>query len=172
MSFKVAAAPLRNETATSAPRSGAIGVLPVDDLPDAKYVTRLRIAVICPSCSNYATVEGQGEEYRNITKMLEPTFCCSVCSWRPSNARDTPQQWRVYYAGRLGGTLIWSVNEEHMEVLVRFLETQPRRRKRVEFPWEYKALMSRLPIEATSGRSRNDMVSLLKKLQKTRPRGV
>jgi hypothetical protein len=57
-------------------------------------------------------------------------------------------------------------------VLVKFLETPPRRRKRVEFGWEYRALMGRLPMQATSGRFRNDMVSLIKKMQRTRPRGV
>jgi hypothetical protein len=103
--------------------------------------------------------------------MLKPMFECSACTWKPAS-HDTPDQWRVYYAGRLEGTLIWAVNEAHMEVLVKFLETNPRRRKRVEFPWEYKQLMSRLPHQATSGRFRNDMVSLIKKLQRTRPRGV
>lgn len=164
--------PLSNETATSAPRQGAVGVLPVDELGEGiDYVTKLTICVTCPNCANYAQVVGEGNEYRNITKMLLPRFVCSVCSWVPA-AHDTPEQWRVYYAGRLGGTLIWAVNEEHMDVLVEFLETPPRRRKRVAFPWEYKALMSRLPHEATSGRFRNDMVSLIKRLQRTRPRGV
>jgi hypothetical protein len=163
---------LRNETATSAPRQGFVGVLPVEDFEDPHtYRARLRIAVVCPNCSNYATVSGIGPEYRNITKMIEPELTCTVCSWIPAG-HDTPDMWRVYYAGRLGGTLIWAVNEEHMEVLVKFLETNPRRRKRVEFPWEYKALMGRLPHEATSGRFRNDMVSLIKRLQRTRPRGV
>ena len=163
---------LANETATSAPRQGFVGVLPVEEFDSpSTYTTTLSISVICPSCSNYATVSGIGPEFRNITKMLEPEFACTVCSWIPA-PHDTPEQWRVYYAGRLGGTLIWAVNEEHMDVLVKFLETNPRRRKRVEFPWEYKALMSRLPHEATSGRYRNDVVSLIKRLQRTRPRGV
>jgi hypothetical protein len=164
--------PLHNETARSAPRQGVIGVLPVDDLgEEVTYVTRLTICVTCPNCANYARIVGDGGEYRNITKMLAPHLVCSVCSWAPA-AHDTPDQWRAYYAGRLGGTLIWAMNEEHMDVLVDFLETNPRRRKRVEFPWEYRALMSRLPHEATSGRYRNDVVSLIKRLQRTRPRGV
>lgn len=165
-------APLRNTEATSAPRSGYVGVLPVDELPEQEYVTDLRIAVVCPNCSNYGVVEGTGGEYRNVTKMLEPTFRCTVCSWGPADERDSPARWKVYYAGRLEGTMIWAVNEEHMEVLVRFLEKHPRRRKLVEFPWEYRQLMGRLPHEATSGRFRNQMVSLIKKLQQTRPRGV
>lgn len=164
--------PLRNETATSAPRQGFVGVLPVEELgEDTTYITRLTIAVSCPNCSNYARIVGEGEEYRNVTKMLDPRFRCSVCSWEPA-AHDTPEQWKVYYAGRLGGTLVWAVNEEHMDVLVHFLETPPRRRKRVEFGWEYKALMNRLPHEITSGRFRNDMVSLIKRLQRTRPRDI
>jgi hypothetical protein len=166
-------APLCNNHATSAPRQGKLGVLPVDELPDGEhaYITKLTIIVECPSCSNYAWVEGDGSEYRNVTKMLNPGYVCSVCSWKPSPG-DSPEQWQAYYAGRLGGTLVWAVNEEHMEALVRFLETNPRRRKRVEFGWEYKSLMSRLPHEVTSGRFRNDMVSLIKRLQRMRPRGV
>lgn len=171
MSRSETGTPLRNETATSSPRSGQVGVLPVDALDAGAYVTPLHICVTCPYCSNYARILGSGNEYRNVTKMRDPVFRCSVCSWRPA-AHDTPRQWAAYYRGRLEGTLIWAMNEEHMEVLVRFLETQPRRRKRVEFPWEYRALMSRLPHQATSGRFRNDTVSLIKKLQRTRPRGV
>ncbi len=165
--------PLCNDHATSAPRQGQLGVLPVEELPDGPdaYVTRLRIIVECPSCSNYAWVEGDGSEYRNVTRMLHPGFGCSVCSWAPSET-SCPEQWKAYYAGRLGGTLVWAVNEEHMDVLVKFLETNPRMRKRVVFGWEYKSLMQRLPHEVTSGRFRNDMVSLIKRLQRTRPRGV
>lgn len=59
-----------------------------------------------------------------------------------------------------------------MDVLVKFLETHPRMRKRVVFGWEYKSLMGRLPHQVTSGRFRNDMVSLVKRLQQTRPHGV
>lgn len=147
-------------------------MLPVEALEPDVYRTRLRIAVSCPECTNYATIEGDGSEYRNITKMEHPTFRCSVCSWGPTGEQDTPHQWRVYYAGRLGGTLLWAVNEEHMAVLVEFLETMPRWRKRVEFGWEYRALMARLPRGITSNRSRSDVVSLLKKLQRTRPRHV
>ena len=170
--FRKPGHPLTNTTATSAPRQGFVGVLPVEEFDDdVTYVTRLAISVQCPNCMNYARVSGRGPEYRNITKMLEPHFQCSVCSWEPA-PHDTPEQWKVYYAGRLGGTLVWAVNEEHMDVLVVFLETQPQRRKRVQFPWEYKALMGRLPHEITSGRFRNDMVSLIKRLQRTRPRGV
>jgi hypothetical protein len=165
------AAPLRNESASSAPRSGEVGVLPVDELPEeTTYVTPLHISVHCPNCTSYALVEGDGGEYRNITKMLGPTFRCSQCSWRPTTDAETPRQWRVWYQGRLGGTLIWAVNEEHLDVLEEFLETSPKRRKRVEFGWEYRALMKRLPLEATSNRNRNDMVSLIKKLRMTRPR--
>lgn len=163
--------PLTNEIATSAPRRGEVGVLPVDELTDPAHVTRLRIAVVCPECMNYATIEGRGSEFRNVTQMLEPTYRCSQCSWEPA-AHDTPERWRVYYGGRLGGTLIWAMNEEHLELLVRYLETPPRRRKRLEFGWEYGRLMQRLPPEATSGRQRNDVVSLMKKLLKTRPRDL
>jgi len=167
---------LCNATATSAPRQGFVGVLPVEGFERTVdgaeiYTTRLMIVVTCPNCSNYGRVQGEGSEYRNITKMIEPRYQCSVCSWEPA-AHDTPDQWKAYFAGRLEGTLIWAVNEEHMKVLVHFLETPPHRRKRVQFPWEYRALMSRLPHEATSGRFRNDMVSLIKRLQRTRPRGV
>ena len=176
MASTVGPAPLRNEEATSAPRSGQVGVLPVEELVNEHgpldHEARLRIAVVCPYCSNYGTIEGIGAEYRNITKMIGPTYECSHCSWRPSDVRDTPQQWHVYYSGRLGGTLVFAVNEEHMDILVQYLEAPPKRRKKVEFPWEYKALMSRLPHDVTSGRVRNDMVSLIKKLQKTRPRGI
>lgn len=160
---------LTNESATSAPRQGFVGVLPVDELEGDTYEARLVIAVSCPSCSNYARIEGTGAEYRNVTKMMEPRFLCSACSWEPAS-HDTPHKWKVYYEGRLGGTLVWAVNEEHMDVLVKFLETPPRRRKRVEFGWEFKALMNRLPHEITSGRFRNDMVSLIKRLQRMRPR--
>lgn len=166
--------PLTNEHATSAPRQGFLGVLPVASLADDggdPYLTRLRIIVECPRCTNYAVIEGEGSEYRNVTRMLSPAFRCSVCSWRPS-ANDAPEQWKAYYAGRLGGTLVWAVNEEHMDVLVKFLETHPRMRKRVVFGWEYKSLMGRLPHQVTSGRFRNDMVSLVKRLQQTRPHGV
>lgn len=163
---------LRNLTATSSPRQGLLGVLPVEELPgDDPYETPLTIAVVCDGCTNYARIEGIGSEYRNVTRMLAPTFSCSVCSWKPDE-HDTPEQWRAYFAGRLGGTLVFAVNEEHMDVLVQFLETNPRRRKRVEFPWEYRALMSRLPHDVTSGRFRHDMVSLIKRLQRTRPHGV
>lgn len=165
------AAPLLNTSATSAPRRGELGVLPVDELDEGAYSTQLRIAVTCPGCANYAIVEGEGSEYRNVTKMLAPAFRCSVCSWAPV-PHDSPEKWSAYYSGRLGGTLVWAVNEEHMDVLVRYLESQPRRRKRVEFPWEYRALMARLPHDVTSGRVRNDMVSLVKKLQRTRPHGL
>jgi hypothetical protein len=164
--------PLLNENASSAPRSGEVGVLPVDGLGSDEYSTKLRIAVTCPECSNYGVLEGRGSEYRNVTKMVAPTYRCSVCSWGPTSASDSPMQWRVYYMGRLEGTLLWAVNEEHMEVLVEFLETSPRRRKRVEFGWEFRALMARLPRDITSNRHRNDVVSLLKKLQRTKPRDV
>lgn len=166
--------PLRNTEATSAPRQGYLGVLPVADLPVTNtpgddYRTRLRIVVTCPACSNYAEITGTGNEYRNVTRMIDPRFRCSVCSWGPGE-HDTPVRWAAYYSGRLGGTLVWAVNEDHMDVLVRYLETGPRRRKRVEFDWEYRSLMNRLPHEVTSGRFRNDMVSLIKRLQRTRPR--
>jgi hypothetical protein len=164
--------PLLNSEATSAPRSGWIGVLPVDELPEeAAQEARMIVAVQCPECNNYARIEGRGDEFRNVTKLIDPRFQCSVCSWVP-RPHDSPQQWRAYYAGRLGGTLMWAMNEEHMDVLVRFLEVPPRRRSRVEFPWEYKALMSRLPTDITSGRLRNDMVSLVKRLQRTKPRDI
>lgn len=163
---------LCNTEATSAPRSGSIGVLPIPQLSDdAVQRVRLMLAVHCPDCSNYGRIIGQGEEFRNVTKLVEPRFSCSVCSWGPA-PHDAPQMWRVYYAGRLGGTLVWAVNEEHMAVLVRYLETNPKRRAKVEFPWEYKALMSRLPTQVISGRFRNDMVTLIKRLQQTRPHGV
>jgi hypothetical protein len=148
-----------------------VGVLPVEELDSPTQQVPLCIVVMCPNCSNYATIEGTGDEFRNVTKMVAPTFGCTACSWHPS-VGESPVTWRVYYAGRLEGTLIWAMNEEHMEVLVRVLETPPRRRKRVEFPWEYRALMSRLPHQATSGRFRNDMVSLIKRLQRTKPHGV
>jgi hypothetical protein len=174
---------LCNETATSAPRQGWLGVLGVGQLTAADasgegassngqlYLTPLVIAVQCPNCTNYARITGEGNEYRNITKMLDPRFACSVCSWGPKPG-DSPEQWQAYYAGRLGGTLVWAANEEHMDVLVRYLEAPPQRRKRVEFGWEYRSLMNRLPHEITSGRARHDMVSLIKRLQRTRPRGV
>jgi len=170
---------LHNEEATSAPRSGWIGVLPVAELPrpeglkdgEELYVTDLQVAVHCPDCSNYARIVGEGSEFRNITKMLEPRFACSVCSWGPTEA-ETPERWQVYYAGRLGGTMVFAMNEEHMEVLVRYLETPPNRRNTTEYPWEYRGLMGRLPRGILSGRFRGDMVSLVKRLQRTRPHGV
>ena len=165
------ATPLLNTTANSAPRRGEVGVLPADELPHPEHVTALRIVVKCPECSNYAVLEGRGEEFRNVTQMIDPTFCCSQCSWEPAT-HDTPERWPVYYGGRLGGTLIWAMNEEHLDVLVRYLETPPNRRSGVQFGWEYRRLMARLPNEATSGRYRNDVVSLLKKLLKTKPHGV
>ena len=83
MASTAPAAPLLNTTATSAPRSGYIGVLPVDEFDAGAYITPLKLSVVCPSCTNYGLVEGHGSEYRNITKMLEPTYRCSFCSWRP-----------------------------------------------------------------------------------------
>lgn len=171
--------PLCNEEATSAPRSGWIGVLPVDELPrpegvkedEELYEAPLELAVQCPNCSNYARIVGTGSEFRNITKLVEPRFACSVCSWGPSPG-DSPQKWQAYYAGRLGGTMLFAMNEEHMEVLVSYLETPPNRRNTTEYPWEYRALMGRLPRGILSGRFRNDMVSLVKKLQRTRPHGI
>ncbi len=172
-------APLCNEEATSAPRSGWIGVLPVDELPrpegvsvdDELHVEHLQIAVHCPSCSNYARIVGDGSEYRNVTKLVDPRFACSVCSWGPSPG-DSPQRWQAYYAGRLGGTMVFAMNEEHMDVLVTYLEIPPNRRNTLEYPWEYRALMGRLPRGILSGRYRNDMVSLIKRLQRTRPHGI
>lgn len=172
-------APLCNEEATSAPRSGRVGVLPVDELPrpeslpedEPLHEEQLELAVHCPSCSNYARIVGTGSEYRNITKLLEPKFACSVCSWGPSSG-DCPEVWQVYYSGRLGGTMVFAVNEEHMDVLVEYLETPPNRRNTIQYPWEYRALMGRLPRGILSGRYRTDMVSLVKKLQRTRPHGV
>lgn len=170
---------LTNEEATSAPRSGYVGVLPVDELlppehapPDWEpHEARLEIAVQCPNCSNYARIVGEGSEFRNITKLIDPRFGCSVCSWGPSPG-DCPERWQVYYSGRLGGTLVYAMNEEHMEVLVEYLETPPNRRNTTEYPWEYRALMGRLPRGILSGRFRNDMVSLVKRLQRTRPHGI
>jgi hypothetical protein len=207
---------LTNEEATSAPRSGWIGVLPVDVLPvpgaaaaeeataaaeaakdpapaeermsepdhDARavavddddsdsdvYHTRLRIAVHCPDCTNYARIVGTGSEFRNITKLIEPRFGCSVCSWHPRPG-ECPEKWQVWYAGRLGGTMVFAMNEEHMEVLVAYLETPPKRRNTVDYPWEYRSLMGRLPRGILSGRFRTDMVSLVKRLQRTRPHGI
>lgn len=172
---------LRNEEATSAPRTGWIGVLPVDELPlpegvtDASQVheTPLQISVHCPECSNYARIVGDGSEFRNITKLLDARFACSVCSWGPGpDPSDTPIRWQAYYAGRLGGTMVFAMNEEHMDVLVAYLETSPKRRNTVEYPWEYRGLMGRLPRGILSGRYRNDMVSLVKRLQRTRPHGI
>lgn len=164
--------PLINETATSAPRAGRIGVLPMEELDEgSQQSVRLELAVHCPECSNYARIVGFGSDFRNITKLIDPRFQCSVCSWGPSPGQS-PEVWNAYYAGRLGGTLVFAMNEEHMEVLVDYLETPPHRRKRVQFPWEYKALMARLPHDITSGRMRNDMVSLIKRLQRTKPHGV
>lgn len=171
--------PLTNEEATSAPRSGWIGVLPVEELPrpegmaeDAElYSTPLELSVHCPDCTNYARIAGTGSEFRNITKLLDPVFGCSVCSWGPKED-DCPVKWQAYYAGRLGGTMVFAVNEEHMDVLVEYLETPPNRRNTVEYPWEYRALMGRLPRGILSGRFRNDMVSLVKRLQRTRPHGI
>lgn len=175
--------PLRNVEATSAPRSGYVGVLPVEELPrpegvaedDAEWephVTTLQIAVHCPSCTNYARIVGEGSEFRNVTKLLEPRFACSVCSWGPTSVEDTPARWQVYYAGRLGGTMVFAMNEEHMDVLVAYLETPPKRRNTTEYPWEYRALMGRLPRGILSGRFRGDYVSLVKRLQRTRPHGI
>ncbi|MCW2961361.1 MAG: hypothetical protein JWM25_687 [Thermoleophilia bacterium] len=171
--------PLLNEEATSAPRSGWIGVLPVEELPrpegvketDELYTELLDIAVQCPDCTNYARIEGIGSEFRNITKMLDPVFGCSVCSWGPSE-HDNPEKWQVYYAGRLEGAMVFAMNEEHMAVLVEYLETPPIRRNTVEYPWEYRALMGRLPRGMLSGKFRGDMVSLVKRLQRTRPHGI
>ncbi len=171
--------PLCNEEATSAPRSGWVGVLPVEELPrpegvsedDELHVERLSIAVHCPECSNYARIVGDGSEFRNITKLLEPRFGCSVCSWGPSPGA-CPEKWQVYYAGRLGGTMVFAMNEEHMEILVRYLETPPNRRNTTEYPWEYRGLMGRLPRGILSGRFRGDYVSLVKRLQRTRPHGI
>jgi hypothetical protein len=170
---------LCNEEATSAPRSGYVGVLPVTELPvpegvspdDEQYEAPLEIAVHCPECSNYARIIGTGSEFRNITKLLEPKFACSVCSWGPTPG-DCPERWQVYYAGRLGGTMVFAMNEEHMRVLVAYLETPPNRRNTTEYPWEYRGLMGRLPRGILSGRFRNDMVSLIKRLQRTRPHGI
>src|SRR3954462_8295955 len=100
---------LLNEEATSAPRSGWIGVLPVEELPrpeglaedDELHTEELELAVHCPNCSNYARIAGTGSEFRNITKLPEPRFACSVCSWGPTSAEDTPHRWEAYYAGRL-----------------------------------------------------------------------
>lgn len=172
--------PLLNEEATSAPRSGWIGVLPVDELPrpegvkeeDELYVEQLEIAVQCPECTNYARIVGEGSEFRNVTKLLDPRFACSVCSWGPTTPEDSPHKWQVYYAGRLGGTMVFAMNEEHMEVLVAYLETAPNRRNTTEYPWEYRGLMGRLPRGILSGRFRGDMVSLVKRLQRTRPHGI
>jgi hypothetical protein len=171
--------PLCNEEATSAPRSGWIGVLPVDELPrpegmpddEELHEARLELAVTCPSCSNYARIVGTGSEFRNITQLVDARFACSVCSWGPS-AGDCPEKWQAYYSGRLGGTMLFAMNEEHMDVLVAYLETPPNRRNTTEYPWEYRALMGRLPRGILSGRYRNDMVSLVKKLQRTRPHGI
>lgn len=172
--------PLLNTEATSAPRSGFIGVLPVDNLApteselasgDDPHEEFLEIAVHCPDCSNYARIVGFGSEFRNITKLVDPRFSCSTCSWHPQE-HTSPQKWQAYYAGRLGGTMLFAMNERHMDVLVNYLETPPNRRGTVEYPWEYRALMGRLPRGILSGRFRNDMVSLIKRLQKTRPRGV
>lgn len=174
-----AGARLCNEEATSAPRSGWVGVLPVAELPrpegvganDELHEERLQIAVECPNCTNYARIVGTGSEYRNVTKLLEPRFACSVCSWGPKPG-DCPERWKVYYAGRLGGTMVFAMNEEHMEVLVAYLETPPNRRNTTEYPWEYRGLMGRLPRGILSGRFRGDMVSLVKRLQRTRPHGI
>lgn len=172
MARKPTGSELVNETATASPRAGFLGVLPVDEVPDygqGAYVARLHIAVECPDCTNIGSIEGDGAEYRNVTKMVHPWFTCSSCSWGPSEA-NSPERWKAYYAGRLGGTLLFAVNEEHMELLVEYLETNPRRRVRVEFPWEYRSLMNRLPTQITSGRLRNDAVSLVKRLQRMRPK--
>ncbi len=173
-------APLLNDRAVSAPRTGVVGVLPMTDEELAEvaatgaspWTTELRIAVSCPECTNYAQVIGLGREYRNVTRMSSPVFWCSQCSWRPTCSDDTPIQWKTWYQGRYEGTMLWAVNEEHLDVLERFLETPPKRRKRVEFGWEYRSLMKRMPLAFTSGRHRNDMVSLVKKLRRTRPRDL
>ncbi|MCW2928438.1 MAG: hypothetical protein JWM86_2406 [Thermoleophilia bacterium] len=170
---------LTNEEATSAPRSGYVGVLPVEELPRPEglaegaelHVEWLQIAVTCPNCTNYGRIVGEGSEYRNITKMLSPMFACSVCSWGPTE-EECPDKWAVYYSGRLGGTMVFAMNEEHMEVLVGYLETPPNRRNTTEYPWEYRALMGRLPRGILSGRYRGDMVSLVKRLQRTRPHKI
>lgn len=170
---------LCNDEATSAPRSGWIGVLPVDELPlpdgmtdrDELHEEKLQIAVHCPQCSNYARIVGIGSEYRNITKLTDARFACSVCSWGPS-INDCPKRWQAYYAGRLAGRMIFAMNEQHMSVLISYLETPPHRRGTLQYPWEYRALMGRLPRGVLSGRFRNDMVSLVKRLQRTRPHGI
>jgi len=170
---------LTNVEATSAPRSGYIGVLPVDELlppehakQDAEvYQTPLELAVHCPDCTNYGRISGEGSEFRNITKLLQPRFACSVCSWGPTES-ECPERWQAYYTGRLGGTMMFAVNEEHMQVLVEYLETPPNRRNTTEYPWEFRALMGRLPRGILSGRFRNDMVSLVKRLQRTKPHGI
>lgn len=170
---------LCNDEATSAPRSGWVGVLPVKELPrpegvgadDDLHVERLQIVVHCPECSNYARIVGDGSEYRNVTKLLSPRYACSVCSWGPSPG-DCPERWQVYYAGRLNGMMMFAMNEEHMAVLVAYLETAPNRRNTTEYPWEYRGLMGRLPRGILSGRFRGDMVSLVKRLQRTRPHGI
>jgi hypothetical protein len=170
---------LVNEEATSSPRNGWIGVLPVDELPrpegvredEELYTEQLELAVQCPDCTNYARIVGIGSEFRNVTKLLQPRFGCSVCSWGPA-PHDSPEKWQVYYAGRLNGMMMFAVNEEHMDILVEFLETPPNRRNTTEYPWEYRGLMGRLPRGILSGRFRNDMVSLVKRLQRTRPHGI
>jgi hypothetical protein len=175
-------APLLNTRAVSSPRSGLVGVLPVLDsselegenftgTPDG-WTTELRIAVSCPDCTNYAQIIGMGREYRNVTRMIDPVFWCCQCSWRPRDEDSTPTQWKTWYQGRYEGTMLWAVNEAHLDVLERFLEAPPKRRKRVEFGWEYRSLMKRMPLEFTSGRRRNDMVSLVKKLRRTMPRDL
>ena len=162
---------LCNESATSAPRSGQIGVMPVEELPEGSQEIPLRLAVVCPNCMNYGSVRGIGDHFANVTKMLEPAYSCSQCSWGPKPG-DSPDKWKVYYTGRLGGTLVWAANEEHLDTLINYLETAPNRRAGVKFGWEFGRLMQRLPNAVTSGRHRNDVVSLLKKLKKTRPRGL
>jgi hypothetical protein len=161
---------LTNEAASSRPRTGELGVLPVDELPEGSQEIPLRLAVVCPNCTNYGIIEGIGDHFANVTKMREPRFLCSQCSWGPRNASESPERWKVYYGGRLGGTLLWCANEEHIDALIEYLETNPKRRGKVQFGWEFGRLMQRLPTEITSGRFRNDVVSLLMKLRKTRPR--
>ena len=188
--------PLPYVTPTSQPRRGIVGVAARDDMPPEQRHSRLRICVQCPDCGSYADIVGHGSEYRNVTEVHDPTFACTVCSWRPGQrlgpdaarpgitagsaavagqapggvAHPPPTSWQAWYHGRLRGTLLWAVNEDHLDLLERYLETPPKRRGEVEFDAAYLRLMQRLPHGIESGRVRSDVVSLVKKLKLSGPR--
>ena len=133
-----------------------------DDFSRGVYSFIKRVLVVCPACSNAATLS-----------QTERRLTCGRCglvrndiAWSTAGSKCNSASLSRFLRAPTCGEELWAFNCEHLAYLRDYVAAKHRTRERDAYGWSNRSLASRLPKWIASAKNRDDVLRAIERLEK------